>query len=138
MHFNPPDGKRLQGAADARRRVRRHTFVLQVPDNKADAVPCERLPNFHHAADTRTITDSLAILNRTHCRQVVLDEPVIAKEKQNHSTWNHFRPYLSLSSQRAPSLISSVNSVGSNEVGESVIFYVEWEMTLIVKPSCPA
>jgi hypothetical protein len=38
--------KRLQGAADARRRARRRTFVLQVPDNKADAVPCERLPYF--------------------------------------------------------------------------------------------
>jgi len=39
--------KRLQGAADERRRVRRRTYVLQVPDNKADAVPCERLPFFH-------------------------------------------------------------------------------------------
>ena len=28
--------------------VRRRTFVLQVPDNKADAVPCERLPFFNH------------------------------------------------------------------------------------------
>ena len=35
--------KRLQGAADARRRARRRTFVLQVPGNKADAMPCERL-----------------------------------------------------------------------------------------------
>jgi hypothetical protein len=35
--------KRLQGAADARRRVRSRPFVLQVPDNKADAVTCERL-----------------------------------------------------------------------------------------------
>jgi hypothetical protein len=48
-----------------------------VPDNKADAVPCERLPIFHHAADTGTISDSRAILNRTPCRQVVLDEPVL-------------------------------------------------------------
>jgi hypothetical protein len=40
-----------------------------VPDNKKDAVLCERLPNFHHAADTGTISDSLAILNRMHCRQ---------------------------------------------------------------------
>jgi hypothetical protein len=47
MRFKPPDCKRLQGAADARRRARRRTFVLQVPDNKADAVPCERLPFFH-------------------------------------------------------------------------------------------
>ena len=44
MRFKPPNCKRLQGAADARRRARRRTFVLQVPDNKADAVPCERLP----------------------------------------------------------------------------------------------
>jgi hypothetical protein len=43
MRFKPPNCKRLQGAADARRRARRRTFVLQVPDNKADAVPCERL-----------------------------------------------------------------------------------------------
>ena len=43
MPFKPPDCKRLQGAADARRRARRRPFVLQVPDNKADAVPCERL-----------------------------------------------------------------------------------------------
>ena len=35
--------KRLQGAADARRRARGRTFVLQVPDNKADAAPCECL-----------------------------------------------------------------------------------------------
>jgi hypothetical protein len=33
----------LQGAADARRRVRRRPFVLQVPDKKAYAVPFERL-----------------------------------------------------------------------------------------------
>jgi len=33
----------LQGAADARRRARRRTFVLQVPDNKAEAAPCDRL-----------------------------------------------------------------------------------------------
>jgi len=39
---------RLQGAADARRRARRRTLVLQVPDNKADAVPCERLHVFRH------------------------------------------------------------------------------------------
>jgi len=44
MRFKPSNCKRLQGAADARRRARRRTFVLQVPDNKADAVPCERLP----------------------------------------------------------------------------------------------
>jgi len=44
MRFKPPHCKRLQGAADARRRARRRPFVLQVPDNKADAVPCERLP----------------------------------------------------------------------------------------------
>jgi hypothetical protein len=43
MRFKPTIRKRLQGAADARRRARRRTFVLQVPDNKADAVPCERL-----------------------------------------------------------------------------------------------
>ncbi|MEN8752025.1 MAG: hypothetical protein AB1Z18_04550, partial [Desulfobacterales bacterium] len=42
--FEPPNCKRLQGAAGARRRARRRTFVLQVPDNKTDAVPCERLP----------------------------------------------------------------------------------------------
>ena len=42
MRFKPPHCKRLQGAADARRRARRRTLVLQVPDNKADAVPCER------------------------------------------------------------------------------------------------
>ena len=46
MRFKPPICKRLQGAADARRRARRRTFVLQVPDNKADAVPCERLKVF--------------------------------------------------------------------------------------------
>ena len=38
----------LQGAADARRRVRRRTFVLQVLDNTADAVLCERLPNYRY------------------------------------------------------------------------------------------
>jgi len=48
-----------------------------MPDNKADAVPCERLPDFHHAADSGTIPDSVAILNRTHCRKVVLGEPVL-------------------------------------------------------------
>jgi hypothetical protein len=42
----PPHCRRLQGAADARRRARGRTFVLQVPDNKADAVPCERLQFF--------------------------------------------------------------------------------------------
>jgi hypothetical protein len=43
MRFKPPNCKRLQGAAGARRWVRGRTFVLQVLDNKADAVPCERL-----------------------------------------------------------------------------------------------
>ena len=52
MRFKPPNCKRLQGAADARRRARRRTFVLQVPDNKADAVPCERLQNFYLCAHT--------------------------------------------------------------------------------------
>ena len=50
MRFKPPICRRLQGAADARRWARRRTFILQVPDNNADAVPCERLqPNllFH-------------------------------------------------------------------------------------------
>ena len=57
MRFKPPNCKRLQGAADARRRTRRRTFVLQVPDNKADAVPCERLQNFlFSAAFNRTLT----------------------------------------------------------------------------------
>ena len=51
MHFKPPHCKRLQGAADASRRVRRRTFVLQVPDNKADAVPCERLQNICHSTE---------------------------------------------------------------------------------------
>ena len=46
MRFKPPNCKRLQGAADARRRARGRTFVLQVPDNKADVVPCERLRHF--------------------------------------------------------------------------------------------
>ena len=47
MRFQPPNYKLLQGAADVRRRVRRRTFVLKVPDNKADAVPCERLLIIH-------------------------------------------------------------------------------------------
>jgi hypothetical protein len=42
-------GNRSQGAADARRRARRWSFVLQVPDKKADAVPCERLPMLYYA-----------------------------------------------------------------------------------------
>ena len=46
MRLKPPYCKRLQGAADARRWVRGRPFVLQVPDNKANAVPCERLQNF--------------------------------------------------------------------------------------------
>jgi len=46
MRFKPPHCKRLQGAADARRRARRRPFVLQVPDNKADAVLCERFRRF--------------------------------------------------------------------------------------------
>jgi len=44
MRFKPPNFKRLQGAADAWRGARRRPIDLQVPDNKADAVPCERLP----------------------------------------------------------------------------------------------
>jgi len=52
MRFKPPHFKRLQGAADARRRARRRPFVLQVPDNKADAVPCETLQkNFSRQAE---------------------------------------------------------------------------------------
>jgi hypothetical protein len=44
MRFKPPNCKRLQGAADARHRVRRRTVVLQVPDNKAGAGPFDRSP----------------------------------------------------------------------------------------------
>ncbi|MEA1968664.1 MAG: YdbH domain-containing protein [Thermodesulfobacteriota bacterium] len=40
---NSPNCKRSQGTADARRRARRRTHVLQVPANTAAAVPCERL-----------------------------------------------------------------------------------------------
>jgi len=47
MRFKPPHCKHLQGAAEARRRVCRRPFVLQVPDNKTDAVPCERLSIFN-------------------------------------------------------------------------------------------
>jgi hypothetical protein len=47
MQFKQPKSKRLQGAAGARRRARRRTIVLQAPDNKADAVPCERLRFFN-------------------------------------------------------------------------------------------
>jgi hypothetical protein len=43
MRLKQPNCMGLQGAADARRRACRRTFVLQVHDNKADAVPCERL-----------------------------------------------------------------------------------------------
>ena len=43
MRFRPSNCKRLQGTADAKRRACRSAFVLQVPDNKADAVPCECL-----------------------------------------------------------------------------------------------
>jgi hypothetical protein len=53
MRFKPPECKHLQGAADARRRVRRRTFALQVPDNKADAAPCERLPIYKSNLDYR-------------------------------------------------------------------------------------
>ncbi len=53
--FKPPDCMRLQGAADARRRVRRRTFVLQVPDNKADAVSCECLRKKHLRVTTNMV-----------------------------------------------------------------------------------
>jgi hypothetical protein len=58
MRFKPPNCKRLQGAADARRRARKRTFVLQVPDNKADAVPCERLQSINKRTGTMTNTNS--------------------------------------------------------------------------------
>ena len=61
MRFKPPICKRLQGAADARRRARRRTFVLQVPDNKADAVPCERLQkiNFTNHQEAAAVSRAL-------------------------------------------------------------------------------
>ena len=42
MNIKPPIGNRLQGAVAARHRACRRTFVLQMPGNAADAVPCER------------------------------------------------------------------------------------------------
>ena len=60
MRFKPPNCKRLQGAADARRRARRRTFVLQVPDNKADAVPCERLQFFYNLVAVYFVEQPLA------------------------------------------------------------------------------
>jgi hypothetical protein len=53
MRFKPLNCERLQDTADAGRRVRRRTFVLQVPGNKADAVPCERLRIFDSKCDTK-------------------------------------------------------------------------------------
>jgi len=50
MHFQPMNCKHLQGAADVRRRAHRRTFVLQVLGNKADAVPCECLPQGNNNA----------------------------------------------------------------------------------------
>jgi hypothetical protein len=47
IRFKPPNCKRLQGAVEVRRRMRRRTFVLRVPDNKADAVSCEHLKKKH-------------------------------------------------------------------------------------------
>lgn len=44
MRFEATNSKRLQGVAHAGRRVRKDPFVLQLPDNKAGAVLCERLP----------------------------------------------------------------------------------------------
>ena len=38
-----PHCKRLQGAVDARKRPVRYTSVCGQADNKADAVPCDRL-----------------------------------------------------------------------------------------------
>ena len=66
MRFKPPNCKRLQGAADARRRARRRTFVLQVPDNKADAGPCERLPHSSSGPVVDMILDKMMqkIVNR--------------------------------------------------------------------------
>ena len=43
MRFKTPNSQRLLGGADARRRARSRNIVLQVPGNKAGAVPCERL-----------------------------------------------------------------------------------------------
>ena len=54
MIVKPPDSKRLQGAADVRRRVRRRTAVLQVPGNAAGVVPCERL-RLHNCKSRSTL-----------------------------------------------------------------------------------
>jgi hypothetical protein len=56
MNFKPANCKRLQGAADAKRRARKRYLVLQVSDNKADAVPCERLRHFYKKPDHITIS----------------------------------------------------------------------------------
>jgi hypothetical protein len=61
IRFNPTNRKRLEGAADARHRVRRRPFVLQVPDNKADAVPCERLPFLYYKGEDRFLVIVAAI-----------------------------------------------------------------------------
>ncbi|MEN8688818.1 MAG: hypothetical protein ABF303_11640, partial [Desulfobacterales bacterium] len=57
------------GAADARRRARRRTFVLQVPDNKADAVPCERLHSFY-----RRFQNAPSLQLQSRARPEILDE----------------------------------------------------------------
>ena len=59
MRFKPPNCKRLQGAADARRRARRRAFELQVPDNTADAVSCERLSFFYNLVAVYFVEQSL-------------------------------------------------------------------------------
>ena len=45
MSNNPPNCKRSHGAADARRTgTQTYSLYFKAPGNKADAVPCERLP----------------------------------------------------------------------------------------------
>jgi hypothetical protein len=87
MRFKPPKCKRLQGAADARRRARRRSFVLQVPDNKADAVPCERLPCFDNFTEkdhrVRRFTMSAESLTTMH----IWPEDILEQIKKGRGAW---------------------------------------------------
>jgi hypothetical protein len=57
MRFKPPNYGYLQDTADARRQMRRRTYVLQVPDNKTDAVLCERFRFFYFGSTTAAWLD---------------------------------------------------------------------------------
>jgi hypothetical protein len=64
-----------------------------VPDNKKDAVPCERSPNFHHTADTNRPAAPCFGIDNVMTIPYKMNPLHIRGERPSLNTWEHARKW---------------------------------------------